>query len=108
MTYVLELSKMFLKKKYRFCKYTAPLAVATYTSTRCSRYLYTASEHFMQHVSSSFHQSDIGRRRVQVLAVSDGVYKPITELLASTQQARLHKTHHAVIYEDTCQYVNTS
>ena len=36
-----------------------------------------------------------------MLAVSDGVHEPIAELLASSEKARLYKTHHAVIYTHT-------
>jgi len=63
-----------------------------------SWYLYTAGQHFMQHVSTSLHETHVGRCRVQVLTVCDRVHKPITELFTSSQQARLDETHHAVIY----------
>jgi len=66
-------------------------------------YLHTASQHSMEHVSTPFHQSNVSWCRVQVLAVSDGVHKPVTELFASTEQVQLHKTHHAVI----CTYIHT-
>lgn len=55
----------------------------------------------MQHMSTPFHQSDVSRRGVQVLAVGDRVHETIAELLPSAEQARPHKAQHAVIYKCT-------
>jgi len=55
----------------------------------------------MQHVCTSFHQSHVGGRRVQMLAVGDRVNKAIEELFARSQQVRLDKTQHTVICAHT-------
>jgi len=70
------------------------------------RYLDTAGKHFMQHVSSSFHQPHVGWCWVKVLAVSDRIHKTITELFARSEKTRFYKTHHAMICTNTSHISN--
>ena len=60
-------------------------------------YLHTSSQFLMQYVCPPFHDFDIPTCRVGMLAVNDRIHKLITELLACTQQAWLHKADHAMI-----------
>ena len=48
-------------------------------------------------MSSLFHSSDVNGVGVTTLAVSDGVDKPVGELLERAQQVGLDKIHHGIV-----------
>lgn len=69
-----------------------------YLAKKINVYLNEAFEHFMENVTSFFHQTNIDTGRVRVLTVNNRVYKTISEFLRRSQQTGLHETNHAMIW----------
>lgn len=90
MSHALWWSKKFKKKHFWIHLFL--------NRVRSQTHLHTASQRFMQNVCSLLHQFYIIWRRVRTLAIHDGVNEAIAEFLACSEQIRLHKVHHAVIY----------